>query len=65
MAQFGYVYGTDEICNVFTEKNGKKYRAIKHSGNLWNGCVLEKGNWNYISDRVNQDSWINALMGYI
>jgi hypothetical protein len=65
MTRFGYCYGTDEICNVYIENNGKQYRAIKHSGNLWNGCILEKGNWKYIPGRIDQDSWINSLRGYI
>ena len=65
MFKFGYVYNTDEICNVWSEKNGNKYRAIKHSGNLWNGCILKNRQWVYLKDRIDQDTWINALRGYI
>ena len=64
---FGYVHGTTEICNVYVDgKDGRQYRAFKHNGTLWTGCKLTKnGNWEYLPGRKDQDSWNNALIGYI
>ena len=63
--RFGYVYGSTEICNVFTEKGGKYYRAFKHSGDLWDGCILTPRGWSYIPGHGDRNSWIDALRGCI